>query len=802
VVGFLFRRTTGETLLSIIVLGVLVVLDSILVDVHSVNWSGVQVLIDYYRDIQRILSQHNDSVRELLVFVGSLAGLLLGLYFTAISVVVSSRFVSISPGMREHFLREPGGRQYLRLLAITAVWSLVLLAYNIVGGDIGVLSLISVLLLGLFGIAAFLYLSVRAFYLLDPTLLSDTILAELIKLAKLATSNGRLWNNESFQRHYRQRAVSELSSLESMLELASRESHLTRDSLRLLLAKCGLFLREYLKLRTQIPSQSHWYRRMPQHDNYFLADDAQLTMAIEAGGFIQPKEVPESHWLEKDIFGAMARSLSLLPADRRLNVSYNTFVSLQDYLEALGNALEVLKGKTLIDDITKPSLEQMEVEPQKSGKVREIHLAAFDASRLCYLSLVLGCLKYISDFKLEHFIDRIRQINWLSDHDIYEQNIPPGVLTELESLKKELAFESVAEGGIVSPTWYITQLAVKSILDHALDSLNYCLTILDDVFVSTAAELVREQKYTLCTFHCQRGLELCSKLEAHLRNAQNMWTKAEECRIEKEIPWVQPDWDKMRLRITNGRKSIINAFAKCLPSLAVGTRDKSFPDLFGQVYNVVCWECYQSLLGNENERFAGLFPILAISAITASQQLRDELNGWLPESQIAVSGDPILDLVDISGYALGYAELYDNNELWVRCQATWATLLSAYTDKKQILEYIVSLYEYRHGDLHISPRQTIRTRWKLAFDNKLRQLGLLSERYHSPFLNGEDESQKHKSLVIRILTRGGYEPLIPVSELFLVKYLLKLPEANGIEFSDRHNLSTLLNGADNSSSTK
>ncbi|SYZ71945.1 membrane hypothetical protein [Candidatus Zixiibacteriota bacterium] len=794
---FLAGKAFASALLGLLILVLLIVFDHFVSKIGTSDFALFRRLVELHANLQQQILRHNDLVRDTLIAIASLSGLLLGLYFTAISVVVSSRFVAISPGMREHFLREPGGRQYLRILAVTTVWGLLLLGYTIFGGTIGLVSLLAVLLLGMLGIAGFLYLSVRAFYFLDPTTLSDTLFAELIKSARLASSHGRMWTEGAFQNHFRQQAVSELNSLESLLELSSQESHLTRDSLRVLLAKCALFLEEYLKLRFCIPSESLWYKRIPRHENYFLADDTRLTMAVQAGGYVPPKEVPDHFWLEKDIINAMSRSLSLLPSERRLKVTYTALIQFHKYCESLGLSLEVRNGRSLIAELLRPISTEMTSVAPETMEQREMSLASYDASRLSYLSIVLGCLKFMASLDLRQVVDRCTHVDWSSEHGIYELRLPPGILKSIEELQNSLQFERIVEKGVISPDWYVVQLILKHLLDRYYDSLEASLEILDEDFVEPARALVAEGKFVFAAFHCQRGLELCSKLLAHLPRIEQVWQDSEQYRIEKEIPWTSPDWQKVRDRIETARKSIVGSLANCLPSFSQSDRDDTLPDLFGQGYNIVCWETYQSLIENDSNRFADLFPVLALSAMQAYDKLRKELHGWLPETQIAIAGDPLLDVLDISAYAIVYSELYQNPAIWPSCEKVWASLLKTHAKPQALLAHLITLYEYRHGDLRISPRQTIRTRWKLSLNQKLQELGFISDVLRPGYLHGINQHTAHKSKLITVLCRGGHEPLVPIAEVFIVQYVIKRPEGKEITFSDKYGLKRSLDGEAN-----
>ena len=69
-------------------------------------------------------------------------------------------------------------------------------------------------------------------------------------------------------------------------------------------------------------------------------------------------------------------------------------------------------------------------------------------------------------------------------------------------------------------------------------------------------------------------------------------------------------------------------------------------------------------------------------------------------------------------------------------------------------------------------------------------MDLVDDMFSSSRLPWEkDAKPKHKNPLIRALCRGRYEPRVPAAEVFIITYLLKRPESQGIEFNDMRELS-------------
>lgn len=788
---YLCRKAVPSLAIIIVLLSGVLYLDGVLARLNTNNWPALTTdFHDWYICLQATFDLHSNDLKVLFTVIASMSGLFLGLYFTAVSIVSSAVYANVYSGIREHFLREQGGALYLRMLSTATAASLLLTAYLGIGFTPGVIATVLVFTLGCLGVVAFVQLGMRTFHFLNPTILSNAIFAELIKSARLATCKGVHWQDRSFQVGYRNLASEELRNLESTLELAVQKEYIQKESLKSLCDMLALFLCEYGELRRLIPSDSYWYRRIPEYQNTFLCSDSELILSIETGTSIQPKLVADRHWLEGEMLTMIGRSIEKLLSDNNLMALYSLLIAFQPFVEKLGQLLEVKDGRRLLRILLEPIDVYLSQTPvSKDTENLKLRLAVMDLTKLCFLWLALGYFKEVGKWDSKEIGRRCRETNWRSQSSIYEQGLPPQLLPRLEWMKSCLQVERNVEGYVVSPVWYKEQLIAGKLNDIIASQLQEVLSILDE-FASEAGELIRRKDPTAAASHCQRGIELSSKVEAHLTNLRAAADDLKKTRVDDDIPWTEIDWKMVQNRISAARTTITDYLAHSMIALPVERPDDQIPDLFGQAYNTICWECHLTLAANDTKRFGQLFPIVATSAIAAGQKLATDLADWMPESQIAISGDPFLDLLHLSGYAIIYSELYHSRALWNCCRKAWTGLLKAYPKPTELVAYLIGLHEIRHGSLRISARQMIRTKWQLALNATLREQGIISDRFSLPFMDDAPQAAVHRSKLIRKLTANGqHEPLATAVDVFIALYLTTLPIAQNIEYNNRYQLS-------------
>lgn len=732
---------------------------------------------------------NNSSVAiTLFSIIASVSGLFLGLYFTAISVV-SSTYARFPDSIRNLLLREKVGNFYINILSITTVLSILLVADKIFFDTPAILLSIFVLLLGCFGIFCFGLLGIRAFFFFDPTRFCDALFQDIIKFIESATISGFKCFDQNFQAHYQKNVAQKIRTLRTLIEICIKEEHLQESSLLPVLAKTIGLLKIYQNSRSRIPSDSKWYSRTPIHKNWFLSDSSSFAIAMESHSFIQPDMVPNTYWLEDEISEIFEYSLRNMLSQKNIQLASDFLNLLYDYFEKVGYDLEMQNNIRFIEKLM-PVLDSYfySLSPNENQleQYKDLQVGLLEVWSVCIMSAPLGFYKLSRELKIEDIIGNIKRICWSNASSLYDSGFPPALLSRLEYLQKRLKFEYCVENKTITPSWYKRQLIIGRYLDAFKENLDKLLESLDSTFISKSNALIEKRLFMLAALFSKRGLETCSKMRAnfsYLEKTVKAITGKEL--IEKDIPYSKIDWNVVRNKIDESYGKLIEIQGKCLPTLSIIKRPKNWPDVFGQTYNTVCHETYISLFGKDKNKFPMLFTLLFFGAIMASENLRAELSDRDVEVIVSIMSEPLLDLLNLSGYAKIYSELYNEPKLWESCSSVWDGYLGKQENKKPLLEKLIGLQEYRKSKFQIFPRDTLRTNWDLMLQHKLREMNLIDDMLESSRWGNQRNS--HKSALIRALCRSRYIHT-SADELFILTYLLKQPEAGDIKYQDRFGL--------------
>jgi hypothetical protein len=213
-----------------------------------------------------------------------------------------------------------------------------------------------------------------------------------------------------------------------------------------------------------------------------------------------------------------------------------------------------------------------------------------------------------------------------------------------------------------------------------------------------------------------------------------------------------------------------------MPVLSFATPRDDLPDYFGEALHQTGEACFEALENRRYEVFNQLFRFYFVGALQMMQRLQQQLQGQQPMAAIPWLKGPITDLLDLSGYALAFAELDGDPAPWRTVRETWDIHLA--TPEGQNLVLIVEAL-LGGGIVGMSPRDLIRT-WSQRFGDRLAQLPGRSR----ADIFDEERDVEHQSPLIRELAGAGTFGT-QGSDIFIARYLMRHPAGEGRDFERR-----------------
>jgi hypothetical protein len=276
------------------------------------------------------------------------------------------------------------------------------------------------------------------------------------------------------------------------------------------------------------------------------------------------------------------------------------------------------------------------------------------------------------------------------------------------------------------------------------------------------------------------SLELVSKLTSHLRTAHQAVAALDSLRHaptddelwpDQSLPDEVPQVLAGQLYLKLGQVAL---------QLGHDPHDSTRPDLFGQSYRLVFDATFHAILNNQPDLARQLFPVTISLADRARVRLSSDLSAERVREQVIFGSEPLLDMMELSGYALLMSEL-DPLGIWPEVRTLWDSIFSG--DTAPALAKHMSAVLSEHERLFaLTPDSIGRTERQMALARLMSERGI-NGRTGMP---GDRPIPRPDSVIVGVFAPvhlGGI--MYDLADLFIVEYLRRRPDMAGLQIPRR-----------------
>jgi hypothetical protein len=715
-----------------------------------------------------------DTGLQALAGVG---GVFLALYFTAISTVAANVYAAVPHDIRNLMLRDKVGNAYVRIVALLAALSGLLLLARAAGASVWHVALPVLAVLTLFSVYAFVRLGQRAFYFLDPTILATTVEVDFRTWFGRARAGSYRASDEAFQHHYRNRARAASESFSALVRITTRQETVDVAPLERLSTSIIRTLRFYAQHKHEIPAQSLWFGQRLRHRQWFLTGVSELMIAGPTLTSLQPEIVPDRDWVEEALLGSLVDALQAHLRFGRLMAAAALLAEITDPIEEMsksGASQVVLKWSGAIaSTAVNAALAATADDPAEQRAIVSI----LDTAMMQSLAVDIGLLKAVTSIDPDSFEARLTSSAAIR-RVAQGQQLPPRVKDYLEIAAATLDFEQVSRSPVRTAPWFVVESGLNQLALAVESDLRTLLTWSADFATRVADQAAAAERYVEVAAIASRGLELAGRFGVLLDEAEQLAAAIEaKAKLGDDLPRPRWQWSDWRAETETLQVGMIERLAAMIPYLALRDPRDDIPDYLGEAVHRAGEACFDALGANRATVFDRLYRPYFFGALSVSDRLRQQLADRHPVAAVPWLTEPIVDLLSISGYALVYAELHGNPALWDTVRRIWDDFL-ARAEGATAAPVIAASIAYRENMLGLGPREMLRT-WDQRTGATLSELP-----------RGEPQRQfgageiQHSSALIRTLGRSSFSavPRMRGLDVFVTRYLMNQPTTAAFDF--------------------
>ena len=567
-------------------------------------------IINYIPFISKI-GNNLDAYRDFLTTLAQISGIFLGLYFTAVSVVISTAYTQVPKSVLKILLDEKIGNVYIKIVALLGAVSILMLLLVIYGESPGFLNLILISILGILSILSFIQLGKRLFYFFDPIHLNEAPYNEIKRLIKLPTVYNDNWEKVQYQADYQKKTEIQLNIYHDILDVTKDKSHLKGDSQRILAARSLELLKKYIKEKSSIPTESNWFRLNPKFSNLLIVDVmnySKVDIATKTKTLVPPEPIIDNYWFEKKIEDIVVDSLESLLENGSLNDVLALSNNINDTLKQISFDLAIKESLMLYRSLNAVIYNKLinNNNFDSNDDNYSLIIGLIDYYGVWLINILLGFHNKLETINDEVFSDVIKNIEWNKSNTIYGHQMPVDVTKQLEYLQKRLLFEFKVEGDIITPFWYQNQLAAFGFVKFICSVSHQFIQEIERVYKLQLDELIKNEKYYFLGPFIQRGLETCEKIQ--IKEIKIYYENISKLRKINDIHWPEKDWKELEAGINRIKKHLLITLSKTIIEIEKIPLTGDIPDYFGQLYYYIGEECYNSFINGDESLFNDLFP--------------------------------------------------------------------------------------------------------------------------------------------------------------------------------------------------
>lgn len=733
----------------------------------------------------------SEELGLLLSTVVTVTGVFLGLYFTALSAVAGNLFLRAPSELQSLFLRDRKGRQYIQSLVLTTIIGIYYLLLRSFGFDMGFVGPILITILSTYAVVRFMTLGGQTFYFIHPTEASSTLTGDMANAINDASHKNSGSTKPSLQNHYRKQAQRALATLNSLVDFGITPVKLSSQQMLTIARYAGSIIEYYIERKKHIPTQSYWFLRKYEHRKWLITEESTVTMALNTGTSLQPKEVTDMLWFEERSIRIILKILEHLVAQKEWSHAQEVLEVMVSVVEKCGSEFYddvVAFAITETDKLIKKSLSNNKsslTEDDKRGQ-----LALIDSLGRLPIGALVSLNRYMQHRTKDNLLEEIDRIKWSKAGSVYYSKLPGKLLAENERIHRQYVNEIIIEGHAVSPQWYLRNLVSQQYLAHLKKYYELVKGYNETIFKEQIDKLIADKRHLQAAHLNNRWMEFTNKLLSLGQRVQEFIESSADLNKVEDLPWTSMDGEQERQTVQSYNRQATDKIAELIVHLSrlPDYELEDLPDYFGQAFIFGLYAAYDAAKSNDPERLQSIFSDLFVGSLRARDKVRNDVQGWLEQSQIILISECTEDMLVLSGFIKIYSELYGNSELWNICKDTWDRYLTVSEDPKTTIEQIVAACIYRDSRLGIiMHRAGIRYNWDRGLTEVLEEKGFdvgLFGRNRGIF--EQDAEPDHASPLIRTLVRYSlmdYE----ARAIFFVTYLSKHPAAADIsmEFPDR-----------------
>ncbi|MBQ0216462.1 hypothetical protein KAH39_03975 [Alcaligenes faecalis] len=716
---------------------------------------------------------------EQLRLYSQLLTAIFSIYFATIGIILSSGYTRLRRDIIQLLTSEHVGSAYSRILIFSAIFCLTATALPMFGVEPGVLIYCIGSILTIISVLALFPLGQRLFNFFDLKIL---VRSEILpSISRHIEAAAKPHNSVSLANHHSRSARLALGQIYYIDDRLKADKERLEDNLPALSDSYTILLLHYLHKKHTIDQGSYWFPRRRKHKQWFLAGDSATSMALNMSNQeMLVEEKPDHHWLEKEIADKLACHVELAFEAGDLNLALTLISRLSTRIASYAEQLqfdvgmqELMTYKRIIEQAFSA------LNAVKDGETKKLTIGLADIWAALGCHLILETLRKMIIFEKE--LERFFNADEWNEKSL--RRLPAFLQVELSFIIVRIDFEKDIEGRRLSKPKYVQQLTVQKLLKRYADILPAICHFLQEMVPEFARALTKFKMTEAATQVVLGCLHTHWKLPRRLEEIGELMTRyqryAHYCEDCYAIPQIDTAAMSDKIIAARGDAIAMLGSGAMVGHVFEENHNDELPDHFGQIYFELAEAAISAIENNDVGSLSKILPMfLALAILASDSKFVDPSLNVEQEFRLHLISTSLNDISTILGFSILYGAYFDNSALPNYALKEFEKWIERAPDRQAYFKRILLLSNSHSFSMSASPRDLIRTKWKMSFENRAEHDG-----FGGQF--GMGRAQQHPNRIVREFIRSHSDP----SHLFLATQVV--PHLELIDFEIDRQISEL-----------
>ncbi|GAB1414720.1 hypothetical protein MASR2M117_01260 [Paludibacter sp.] len=694
-IGFLnglFNTSKSGILVSVLFIGVLVGLDSVarqlaIVFCNSSN-NVLNLIANILYKINEVIGiKFLDYFKDVIVIVAGVLGVILGLFFTTFMSIITTKYSNFNGVIINQLLEHKLINKYLKFLAILVSSAIIFQFLLIIGYNPTFVSAFLFTVTVIVGLLAFVFLGRYSITYFNAGNLVSDLKDDCEKTYHRYYYNKSYYRNNKDGKQILLRIIRNIDKIklitQESVKLQLNNTDLQGNSDNLL--ELAIY---FNSIKHTFPSNKEWFPKIQKYKSWDETSSIEYEMFSRTGATPFPQNIDDYLYVEKKLIDSQFFIFkSLKTTDEKIQSAYNQ----HKYLQVISFQCEVELFEIYfnqLEQFIKDNLQKTDLKENRDN-LQFISLYA-----TLFVQYLVGF-----NFNLEKIITKSRlhelakSIHNNGDADKI-MHFPFSIRLWVDKYQEKLRNENFYDGKITTPLFYTEyelayqfQLLFKSSFEKISDSLHKKIISFSDYLKKNEFELEALE-------FLSESLDLYRKIDYFSGNIENKIVNVIDALNSKnEDKFAFLEREKLLERNTINNKHAINQIWD-LGLFSFNIQDKELPDIYGNVYQLICKDILDKAFENNGNELIEYLPKFYTYNLFYIDNLRKKIDPKQIEYTSSKLFPVIVDLFEISAIIIVLFKAFDNKVLEHCFFDYWKQIFKKPDEEKNYWKSLLPVYDY------------------------------------------------------------------------------------------------------------